>query len=187
MNSTPWQQTQQGAVVWVTGLSGSGKTTLCRAIRDLLQPQRPGVILLDGDIVREAFGDDLGYSLAERHVQVKRLHGVARLLAQQGYLVLVAAVYADPEILARNRERLPVYLEVYLESSLDALRSRDHKGLYAKAARGDLRDVVGVDLPWLPPPHPDLVFNTDRFEDPSKMAELVIAAIPALRDFARVR
>lgn len=186
MNRTPWRQTQQGAVVWVTGLSGSGKSTLCRAIRELLQPQGPGVVLLDGDIVREAFGDDLGYSLADRRVQLKRLHGMARLLAQQGLVVLVAAVYADPELLARNRERLPGYVEVYLETSLDALRRRDAKSLYARAARGELRDVVGVDLPWVPPPHPDLVFNTDRFEDPLKMAKLVIAAIPGLRDFAQV-
>jgi adenylylsulfate kinase len=182
MNGRQYQQTQQGAVVWVTGLSGSGKTTLCRAIRELMQPQRAGIILLDGDIVREAFGEDLGYTLADRRTQLRRLQGLARLLAEQGLLVLVAAVYADPEILARNRERLPGYVEVYLESSLDALRRRDTKGLYARAARGEIRDVVGVDLPWLPPAHPDLVFNTDRHEDPREMARLVIAAMPGLRD-----
>ncbi|MDQ0897551.1 MULTISPECIES: adenylyl-sulfate kinase [unclassified Paenibacillus] len=52
-----------GHVYWITGLAGAGKTTIGKLLKqELLLLGRP-VILLDGDMLREAFGHDLGYSL----------------------------------------------------------------------------------------------------------------------------
>ncbi|MBM4339189.1 MAG: adenylyl-sulfate kinase [Deltaproteobacteria bacterium] len=172
---------QKGMVIWVTGLSGAGKTMLCNALWGLLKIHKPELVILDGDAVRAAFGNDLGYREENRITQIKRLQGMAKILADQGLIVVVAALYAHPELLAWNRENLFDYFEVYLEVSLEALRLRDSKGLYAGAADGEIKNVVGVDIPWHAPIASDLIINTNHPKRPERLAEQVIAAIPRLR------
>ncbi|MBI4322967.1 MAG: adenylyl-sulfate kinase [Candidatus Omnitrophica bacterium] len=164
--------------MWVTGLSGAGKTTLCRALYHLLKPQLPELILLDGDHIREAYGNDLGYSEAERMTQIKRVQRLARLLAEQGLVVLVAALYAHPELLTWNRQHLRGYVEIYLKASRALVQRRDSKGLYA--ADGTVRHVVGLDIPWHEPTAPDLVVDADHAPAPEVLARDVVEAVPRL-------
>lgn len=167
-------------VIWITGLSGAGKTTLCEALRAALKPRLPELVVLDGDDVRQAFGGNLGYDEEGRATQFRRLQSIARLLAQQGLVVLVAAVYQRPDLMAWNRANLPGYFEVYLKTSLATVTARDSKGLYRKALAGETRNVVGVDIPYHPPERPDLTIEADRPEPPARLAERVIAAAPRL-------
>ena len=167
-------------VIWITGLSGAGKSTLCRELSRRLKPVAPQLVVLDGDEVREAFGDGLGFTEPDRHVQIRRVQRLARLLSSQGLLVLVAVVYANDELLAWNRTHIPGYVEIYLRASLELLARRDSKGLYGRAARGDTRDVVGLDIPWHAPAAPDLVLDADSAETSEVFADRVIATVPAL-------
>lgn len=167
-------------VIWVTGLSGSGKTTLCNALWQLLKPHIPALVLLDGDVIRSAFGDDLGYREEDRIIQIKRLQNIAKMLAEQCLIVVIAAVYAHPELLRWNRQNLCDYFEVYLEACLDTVRHRDPKGLYARVAADEITNVVGVDIPWHAPESPDLVINTDNPDRPEILARRVVATIPRL-------
>ena len=161
---------QQGAVVWVTGLSGSGKTTLCHAVARLVKPTLPELVLLDGDVVRAVFGGDLDHSEPSRHKQIARMRSLAGVLALQGQVVLVAVVYSHPDFLGENRRMLPDYFEVYLRAPIDLLRRRDSKGLYAGAASGETRHVVGVDIPWHEPRAPDLVLDASQGLTAEEMA-----------------
>ena len=163
-------------VLWITGLSGAGKTTLGHALWTRLKPTTPALVLLDGDAVRLACGNDLGFAEADRVRQIRRVQGLAQLLSDQGMHVIVAAVYARPDLLAWNRMHLPGYYEIYLHASIETLRRRDVKHIYARASRGELENVVGLDLPWHRPPRPDLVIDVDRLEEPDRMAAAVIAA-----------
>ena len=54
------------AVYWITGLSGAGKTTIGRLFYQKLKQDFPNTVFLDGDIMREVFGADLGYTEPER-------------------------------------------------------------------------------------------------------------------------
>ena len=161
-------------VIWITGLSGSGKSTLCAAIRPRLQSLQPKLVMLDGDVVRAAFGDDLGYHEADRVRQIKRIQGVAKMLADQGITVLVAALYAHPDLLAWNRANLPGYFEVYLKTDIDFLMSRDGKCLYSRSRRGEISDVVGVDIPWHAPRHSDLVIDASSTPPVNDLAEQIV-------------
>lgn len=172
-------------VIWITGLSGSGKTTLCRALCELLKPRLPELVLLDGDAIRVAFGDDLGYSEEDRKIQVRRLQNLARILADQGLVVLVAVLYSHPELSAWNRQHIREYFEIFLDASIDFVRKRDVKGLYTRAAQGEVADVVGVDIPWHAPTSPDLVIAAETAPPPEALARRVIAAIPRLAQLWR--
>ena len=87
-------------VIWVSGLSASGKTTLCNAMWRLLKSQAPELVLLDGDVIRAVFSNDLGYREEDRVVQITRIQNLAKLLSDQGLVVLVAALYANHSLLA---------------------------------------------------------------------------------------
>jgi len=172
-------------VIWLTGLSGSGKTTLALVLWKLLKQRLPEVILLDGDGIREAFKNDLGYREEDRVRQVDRIQKIVKLLASQHLIVIVTVVYSHPDLLAWNRKNLPSYFEIYLKAALETVRGRDPKGLYARAKSGECRDIVGLDIPWKVPQHPDLILDMDHPEDPETLAERVIAAVPGLDERLR--
>lgn len=167
-------------VIWLTGMSGSGKTTLCTAMHAVLKPRLPHLVKLDGDEIRDAFGNDLTHVEADRMRQITRIQRIAKMLADQGLVVLVAALYAHPGLLAWNRANLPNYFEVYLKADLDFLSTRDSKGLYQKAQRGELKDLVGVDIPWNEPQQPDLVIDASGAKAPNLLALDVLRAIPRI-------
>lgn len=167
-------------VIWVTGLSGSGKTTLCNALWKSLKPTLPELVLLDGDAIRAAFGDGLGYKEQDRVVQITRIQQLAKILSDQNLVVLVAALYSHPNLLTWNRQNIDGYFEIYLKASLEALQARDYKGLYAKAMAGDMPHVVGIDIRWHAPKVPDLVINNNNPLPPDQIADQVIAAVPWL-------
>lgn len=167
-------------VIWVTGLSGAGKTSLCEAFFRLYKPFFPELVLLDGDAVREIFGNDLGYAEADRVNQVKRLQRLAGVLSGQGLLVMVAVVYSQHELLHWNRQHFHPYFEVYLKASLKTVRQRDAKGLYAKAAAGTMKNVVGLDIPWQEPLLPDLVIDMNAPQPPEAIAADLANAVPWL-------
>ena len=169
-------------VIWITGLSGAGKTTVCTALHALLKPSLPEVVMLDGDSVRAAFGHDLGHEERDRVLQVRRLQGIAKVLSEQGLVVLVAVLYNNPELLTWNRTHLGNYFEVFIDAPLALVRARNPKQLYSKAARGEVRNVVGIDIPWHPPQHPDLVVDATLEEAPREMALRIAREVLALRE-----
>jgi len=173
-------------VIWVTGLSAAGKTTLCQAIRDIAKPSLPELVLIDGDVIRATFGHDLTHTESDRVIQVRRVQGLAKALSEQGLYVIVAVLYAHPDLLAWNRVNLPNYFEVYLKVSLEAAMARDPRSLYRRALDGNMNNVVGMDIPWRAPMNPDLVLDVDSPEAPNVLARRVIAAVPGFAERARL-
>lgn len=167
-------------VIWLTGLSGAGKTTIAEAMVSMLKPHRPQLVLVDGDVIRELFGAGLGYEEPARWEQIGRIQRLSGWLARQGQDVIVAALYAHPNLLAWNRKNLPGYFEVYVDAPMALLRERDSKGLYAGADRGQTPNVVGVDIPWHAPQQPDMVIDASGLEPPLNLAARIIGQIPDL-------
>ena len=141
------------SVVWLLGLSGSGKSTLAEALRGALAPIAP-VAVLDGDAVRAAVDDDLGYSAEDRRIQSARLGRMARLLAMQKLNVVVADACSDPERLAWNRANLPGYREVLLRASLEKLARRDLRVSMPERTRGRGATSSASTFPGKSPPRP---------------------------------
>lgn len=174
MSSLKYDSVALPAVVWVTGLSAAGKTTICDAMWRQMKPALPNLVRIDGDVVRDVFGSDLGYAEADRVKQIKRLQSLTKMLNSQGMTVLVAALYSHPDLLAWNRKTFNRYFEVYLDANLDIVRQRDPKGIYARAFSGQEKNVVGVDIKWWPPAAPDLTVQVSQDNVPEKIAADII-------------
>ena len=160
-------------VIWITGLSASGKTTLSKSFEKLFRPLYPNLVLLDGDVIRQLYGNDLGYSEADRWIQIKRIQTIAAFLDQQSIIVVVSALYAHDDLLNHNRTLFEQYFEVYLKADLCFLRNREVKGLYQKAFNNEMKDVVGIDIPWHEPKDPDLIFHMVESKTPEEMANIL--------------
>jgi adenylylsulfate kinase len=167
-------------IVWLIGMSGAGKTTVGRHLYDRLKPARPGLVFLDGDILRDVWGDAVGHTIEGRRLNAHRISHLCRLLDRQGIDVIASVLSIFPEWQAWNRENFSRYVEVFLDVPMEILRARDSKELYAKADRGEIDNVVGIDIPFPRPANPDLVIAGDDIAlSAPEIAEIVAGRLPA--------
>ena len=148
-------------VIWIIGLSGTGKTTLASQVVERIRQLNGKVVLLDGDLIRTLFGNDVDHTIEGRRRNAERLSVLSKFLADQGIHVVAAVLSIFPEWRRWNRENIPDYSEVYIKASMQTLLRRDIKNLYARAARGEIINVVGVDIPFPEPESPELVIEND--------------------------
>lgn len=166
-------------IVWLTGLSGAGKSTVAEAIVRVAKPNVSGLVLIDGDVIRDLFGAGLGFDEDARKQQIGRIQRLALFLARQDIPVIVAALYSHPDLMQWNRDHLPGYFEVYVDTPLATVMARDTKRLYSKAQVGEVSHVVGIDIPWHIPRNPDMIVHTDD-NTPEAIARKIIEAVPRL-------
>ena len=169
-----------GATIWFTGLSGSGKSTVATACEAQLVAEGRPAYVLDGDNIRHGLNGDLGFSAEDRAENVRRVGHVAALMADAGLVALVPLVSpyrADRDAVRHLHEAADLpFVEVFVDTPIELCEQRDPKGLYAKARAGELKGFTGVDDPYEPPVHPELVLRPTDGE-PDVMAALVIARL----------
>lgn len=148
-------------VIWIIGLSGTGKTTLANLVVKRIRQLKGKVVLLDGDLIRELFGNDVDHTIEGRKRNAQRLSVLTKYLADQDIHVVAAVLSIFPEWRKWNRENIKDYSEVYIRTSMENLVRRDIKDLYARAYKGDIVNVVGVDIPFPEPENPELVIDNN--------------------------
>jgi bifunctional enzyme CysN/CysC len=153
---------QTPVVVWFTGLSGAGKSTIANALERRLLALGRRSYLLDGDNIRHGLNRDLGFTAADRVENIRRIAEVAKLMVDAGLIVLTAFIspYRAERQMARALFGEGEFLEVYVDTPLEVAETRDVKGLYRKARRGELRNFTGIDAPYEPPETPELRLDT---------------------------
>jgi bifunctional enzyme CysN/CysC len=166
----------RGKTVWLTGLSGAGKSSVAMLVEQKLLEKGIPAYVLDGDNLRHGLNADLGFSMADRAENLRRLAHVATLLADCGNVVLVPAIspLAEHRALARkvHADAGFDYVEVFCDTPLADCERRDPKGLYAKARAGEITHFTGIDSPYQRPKNPDLRLTPDRTLD--DQAQLII-------------
>ena len=151
-------------VLWFTGLSGSGKSTIARAVERALFKAGKQVARLDGDNVRHGLSADLGFDPEDRKKNIRRIGHAARLFYDHGMITICTFVSPYHEDRDYVRSLMPDgdFLEIYVHASLNTLRDRDPKGLYAKAERGEIQNLTGVQAPYEVPVQPNITVNTEE-------------------------
>lgn len=151
---------KKGRVFWITGLSGAGKTTLAARLYAKLQEHHQASCLLDGDTVRAGLCRDLGFTAEDRTENIRRVAEMSKLIAASNITVLAALISprTKDRTLAREIIGPENFVEVFVDTPLGVCMQRDPKGLYRKAAAGDILHFTGV---------------SDVYERP-EMAEFVV-------------
>lgn len=169
----------QGFAIWFTGIAGSGKSTLASEVARRLRDLGCKVENLDADEVRANLSPDLKWSPADRDMNTKRLTFLAKLLARNGVVALIAAVASERRFRDRARAEVQNFVEVYVKCSLEECQRRDPKGLYSRAARGEVNDIAGMHQPYEEPEHPEVVVETDK-ETVAESTEKVLVTLGRL-------
>ena len=172
---------QKPALLWFTGLSGAGKSTIANSLEKKLHALGKRTFVLDGDNVRHGLNRDLGFTEVDRVENIRRVAEVARLLVEAGVITLVAFIspFRAERELARHLVEPSEFVEIFVNTPLEACEQRDPKGLYKKARRGDLPNFTGLDSPYEPPVNPELNLDALR-ESADNLADRIV-------DFMHVR
>ena len=153
---------RQGVCLWFTGLSGAGKTTTAEILTVLFLEHGRQVTVLDGDVVRTHLSKGLGFSKDDRDTNIRRIGFVAAEIVRHGGAVICAAV--SPYRATRDEVRAMVgsdrFVEIFVDTPLEVCESRDIKGMYAKARRGEIKEFTGIDDPYEAPLHPEITLDT---------------------------
>ncbi len=155
-------QEQKGFTLWFTGLPCSGKSAVADRVAGILREHNLKVERLDGDVVRKSLCRDLGFSKKDRDENIRRVAFVAKLLTRNGVAVLTSFISPYREIREEARKEIGDFIEVYVKCPIEVCMSRDVKGMYQKAIRGEIKEFTGISDPYEEPLHPELVLETDR-------------------------
>jgi bifunctional enzyme CysN/CysC len=155
------QKNQRAIVIWLTGLSGSGKSTIANALEKKLFSLGMHAYVLDGDNMRLGLNKDLGFTRGDRAENVRRVSEVALTLHDAGLVVIVALVSPYFEDRAQAKSLFPEgdFSEVWVKTPAEVCAERDPKGLYKKAAAGELPNLTGVGQEYEAPQDADLVLD----------------------------
>ena len=165
---------QSGTVLWFCGLSGSGKSTIAAGVERVLHRQGRFTIRLDGDNLRTGLNANLGFGDDDRLENIRRTAELAKVLAQNGVIVLCSLI--TPRGIHRDLARGIIgedFVEVYVKASFAACEARDVKGLYAKAAKGEVAHFTGKDSSFEEPQHADLTLDTERLSVEDAVSEVL--------------
>jgi len=170
---------EKGFTIWLTGPSGSGKTTLARKLAEKLSEAGCRVEILDGDEIRRTLYPELGFSKEAREMHNRIVIYMAKLLSKNGIIAIVSLISPFKAVRDQARREIGDFIEVYVYAPLEVRLKRDPKGLYAKAMKGEIKDLTGYDGVYEQPENPEV------FVDSSKMTleeevELVMKKIKEL-------
>ncbi|MFK7911188.1 MAG: adenylyl-sulfate kinase [Akkermansiaceae bacterium] len=169
---------QRGIVVWLYGISGSGKSTIANAAEKVLHKQGRMTTILDGDNLRTGLNKHLGFSDDDRRENIRRAANVAKILADQGIITLVSVITPRQELRDLARDIIgDDYFEVFVRASYELCEQRDVKGLYAKAAIGEIDNFTGKGSAFEEPVAPDLLIDTET----ESVEDSVFALLEAIR------
>ena len=175
-----------GKVIWLYGLSGAGISTLAEALAQQLTTENYVTQILDGDVLRRGLNRDLGFSEKDRTENIRRAAELAKLFAQAGVVTICAFItpLRAQRALAREIISASALIEVYVEASYSTCAQRDPKGLYARAAAGQLTAFTGRDSAFEPPlaGEASLVLSTENAAPGASLATLhawVTRALPS--------
>ena len=167
----------------MTGLSGAGKTTLAYALESALHGMGYFIQTLDGDNVRTGINKNLGFSDADRYENVRRIAEVSKLFLNCGIITIASFISPTAEIreMARTIIGEEDFIEFFINAPLEVCESRDVKGLYEKARRGEIKEFTGINAPYEIPVNPALEIRTDLLSIDGSVKQMIDFLLPLIQ------
>jgi adenylylsulfate kinase len=150
-------------IIWFTGMSGSGKSTLSIELKKRLKDKGYSVQIIDGDTIRDNYTSKLGFGRQDVLTNNLKIAQKCFELRNNCDVILVPVISPYQEVRSEVRKRLePNFHLIYLTTTLDNLKKRDTKGLYAQADRGVIKDLIGYSstTPYEAPSNAELTIDT---------------------------
>lgn len=174
---------QKGTVIWMTGLSGSGKTTLAIGLEKLLYEKGYLVEVMDGDNARSGINSNLGFSDEDRKENIRRIAEISKLFVNCGIITINS--FVSPSDALRNMAKQIIgekdFHLVYINTPLAICETRDPKGLYAKARRGEIKNFTGISAPFEAPAKADLEIKAGEHSYEHCLKQLADFVLPKVK------
>lgn len=174
---------QRSRVIWMTGLSGAGKTTLAKHLEENLFDLGYLTQVLDGDNIRSGINNNLSFSEADRYENIRRIAEISKLFLDCGIITINCFISPTEEIrnMAKNIIGPENFIEIFINASFDICETRDVKGLYSKARRGEIKNFTGIDSPFEKPVKPDIEVRTDQLSIEESTFQLLNFILPRIK------
>ncbi|MDE6603797.1 MAG: adenylyl-sulfate kinase [Lachnospiraceae bacterium] len=177
---------KKGILYWITGLSGSGKTTIGNRLYYELRQEKENVVLLDGDVLKNIVGRDLGYTEIDRRKRAVQYARICKVLTDQGIIVICCTIAMYDEVREWNRKNNKSYVEIFLDVPMDVLIKRDQKGIYSQYENGKIKNVAGIDIQVEFPKSSDLILKNDGSRSIREcVAEILKIPVEISEDYKR--
>ena len=154
---------KKASIIWLTGMSGSGKTTHSNYLGSYFKKHGYSVKVLDGDAIRQNNNKQLGFSYKDVQTNNLRIASLCIEYRNECDILIVPVISPYDKIRKEVRNLLsPMFHLIFLKAGIESLRSRDTKGLYAAADRGEITDLIGYSKcnPYEIPTDAEIVINT---------------------------
>lgn len=173
---------QNALAIWITGLSGAGKTTIAIGIEEELIKRGFLTQIFDGDNVRNGINKFLGFSEADRVENIRRIAEVSKLFLDCGIITINSFISPTNDIRKLAREIIGEkdFIEIFVNAPLNICETRDVKGLYKKARKGEIKEFTGIDSPFEPPQNSFLEIKTDEMTIEQSVRLAVDRIIPLI-------
>jgi adenylylsulfate kinase len=167
--------------LWFTGLPCSGKTTLAKQLLRYF----PNAQLLDGDELRGMnLAKNVGFSPEDRKNHSLRMGEIAKMLVDNGVTAICSFVSPNRAVRDEVRRMFSAdqFVEIHVNTPLSECFKRDVKGMYVKAATGEIPNFTGYSAPYEEPVSPEIVINTENSEE--ECLKQILGFVEPFRDRA---
>ena len=146
-------------VIWLLGLSGSGKSYLSKKLQEFYKKKGKNFLIVDGDLIRKIFKNDLGYSLKDREKNASRISNLVFFLSQNKINIIVPVLSIFPKWLTWNKKKIKNYYQFFIDVNIEKLKKRNNKNIYYKSSTSINKNVVGLDIKYTKPKNVDLILS----------------------------
>lgn len=166
----------KSCVLWFTGFSGSGKSTLANAVDLKLFEEGCNSYVLDGDNIRHGLNKDLGFGSTDRKENIRRIGEVAKLFVDSGTIVSTAFIspFKEDRNLVRKLFTHDEFIEIYVHCPIQICETRDPKGLYKKARKGEITEFTGISSPYEAPENPEMIIDTSHLTIDQSVSHILL-------------